>query len=325
MKINKSYKLGKLKNLHELTRIRIIEEEIAKEYKNQEMRCPVHLSIGQEAIPVGVSRALTKKDYIVSTHRCHAHYIAKGGSVDALLGELYGKENGTCKGIGGSMHMYDKSVNHIASVPIVGGSIPIGVGIGYAIKINKSKQVSVIYFGDAATEEGVFFESLHFAALKKLPIIFVCEDNKYSVYTSSYERHGKRDIKKLIKSMDVKFIETKENDVQDIYKKSLIAKKHAISNGPVCVYSKTYRYIEHCGPNNDDNLKYRPKKEIEYWLKKDPIKLEIKKLKKNKIFDNEKYLKFCNSVRKKFISSIIKTKNTKSFSVKKLENLEYAK
>ena len=322
MKINK---LEKLKNLHELTRIRIIEEEIAKEYKNQEMRCPVHLSIGQEAVPVGVSRVLTKKDYIVSTHRCHAHYIAKGGSIDALIGELYGKESGTCKGIGGSMHMYDKKVNHIASVPIVGGSIPIGVGIGYAIKINKSKQVSVIYFGDAATEEGVFFESLHFAALKKLPIIFVCEDNKYSVYTSRYERHGKRDIKKLIKSMDVKFIETKENDVEDIYKKSLIAKKHAILNGPVCIYSKTYRYLEHCGPNNDDNLQYRPKKEIEYWLKKDPIELEIKKLKKIKIFNDEEYLTFCNSIRRKFISSIIKTKNAKSFSIKKLENLEYAK
>ena len=247
MRINKK---EKLKNLYELTRIRILEEEIAKEYKNQEMRCPVHLSIGQEAVPVGVSRVLTKKDYIVSTHRCHAHYIAKGGSIDALLGELYGKETGTCKGIGGSMHMYDKKVNHIASVPIVGGSIPIGVGIGYAIKINKSKQVSVIYFGDAATEEGVFFESLHFAALKKLPIIFVCEDNKYSVYTSRYERHGKRDIKKLIKSMDVKFIETKKNDVEDIYKKSLIAKKYALSKGPVCIYSKTYRYLEHCGPNN---------------------------------------------------------------------------
>ena len=123
----------KLKNLNDLTKIRIIEEEIAKEYKNQEMRCPVHLSIGQEAIPVGVSRVLTKKDYIVSTHRCHAHYIAKGGSLDSLLGELYGKETGTCKGIGGSMHMYDKDVNHLASVPIVGGSIPIGVGIGYAI------------------------------------------------------------------------------------------------------------------------------------------------------------------------------------------------
>ena len=183
----------------------------------------------------------------------------------------------------------------------------------------------MIYFGDAATEEGVFFESLHFAALKKLPIIFVCEDNKYSVYTSRYERHGKRDIKKLIKSMDVKFIETKENDVEDIYKKSLIAKKHAILNGPVCIYSKTYRYLEHCGPNNDDNLEYRPKKEIEYWLKKDPIELEIKKLKKIKIFNDEEYLTFCNSIRRKFISSIIKTKNTKSLSIKKLENLEYAK
>ncbi len=314
----------KLKNLNELTKIRIIEEEIAREYKNQEMRCPVHLSIGQEAVPVGVSRALTKKDYIVSTHRCHAHYLAKGGSLDSLLGELYGKETGTCKGIGGSMHMYDKDVNHLASVPIVGGSIPIGVGIGYALKLNKVKQVSVIYFGDAATEEGVFFESLHFAALKKLPVIFVCEDNKYSVYTSRYERHGKRNIKQIIESMDVKYIETKKNDVNDIQKKSIVAKNYALSKGPVFIYSKTYRYLEHCGPNNDDNLKYRPQKEIDYWLKKDPIKLEITKLKKQKIFNEEKYLNFCNSVKKNFIHSLIKTKKAKNYSPKELDKLEYA-
>ena len=316
---------SKTKILNELVRIRIIEEEIAKEYKHQQMRCPVHLSIGQEAIPVGLSSVLTKKDYIVSTHRCHAHYLAKGGSLDALLGELYGKETGTCKGVGGSMHMYDDKVNHLGSVPIVGGSIPVGVGIGYAIKLNKSKNVSVIYFGDAATEEGVFFESLHFAALKKLPIIFVCEDNEYSVYTSKYERHGKRDIKKLVKSMDVKFIEAKKNDVNDIQKKAKLAKKYALTNGPVFLYSKTYRYVEHCGPNNDDDLNYRPKNEVNYWKNKDPIQLEIKKLKKLKIFNEDKHLNYCSSVRKNFIKSLIKTKNAKSLPINKLQYLEYAK
>jgi len=316
---------SKTKILNDLIRIRIIEEEIAKEYKHQQMRCPVHLSIGQEAIPVGVSSVLTKKDYIVSTHRCHAHYLAKGGSLDALLGELYGKETGTCKGVGGSMHMYDDKVNHLGSVPIVGGSIPVGVGIGYAIKLNKSKNVSVIYFGDAATEEGVFFESLHFAALKKLPIIFVCEDNEYSVYTSKYERHGKRDIKKLVKSMDVKFIEAKKNDVNDIQTKAKLAKKYALTKGPVFLYSKTYRYVEHCGPNNDDDLNYRPKNEVNYWKNKDPIQLEIKKLKKLKIFNEDKYLIHCSSIRKNFIKSLIKTKNAKSLPIKKLKHLEYAK
>ena len=150
-------------------RIRRVENKIASFYSEWDMRCPIHLSIGQEAVAAGVCQNLKTSDKIISSHRCHAHYIAKGGSLDSLLGELYGKKTGTCMGIGGSMHMYDKSVNHLASVPIVGGSIPIGVGIGYALKINNTKQVSVIYFGDAATEEGVFFESLHFAALKKLP------------------------------------------------------------------------------------------------------------------------------------------------------------
>jgi len=314
-----------IRNLYNLVKIRIIEEEIAKEYVKQEMRCPIHLSIGQEAIPVGVSSVLTKKDYIISTHRCHAHYLAKGGSLDSLLGELYGKINGTSKGIGGSMHMYDKKVNHLASIPIVGGSIPIGVGIGYGIKLNKSKEVSVIYFGDAATEEGVFFESMHFAALKKLPIIFVCEDNEYSVYTSRYERHGNRDLKKIVQSMDIKFIETKENDVNDIKKKTLIARKHAVSHGPVFIYSKTYRHLEHCGPNNDDKLNYRPKKEIKYWLRKDPIKIEINRLKRVNKFNQDNYKIYCNDIKKIFTFSLNKAKKTKHFNVKQLHNLEYAK
>ena len=170
MKINKN---KKIELFYSMIRMRMIEEKIAERYSEQEMRCPVHLSIGQEAIANGICMNLQKKDQVLSAHRSHFHYLAKGGSLDALLGELYGKETGTCKGVGGSMHMYDDKVNHLGSVPIVGGSIPVGVGIGYAIKLNKSKNVSVIYFGDAATEEGVFFESLHFAALKKLPIMML--------------------------------------------------------------------------------------------------------------------------------------------------------
>ena len=124
--------------------------------------------------------------------------------------------------------------------------------------------------------------------------------------------------------MDVKYIETKKNDVNDIQKKAKIAKKHAISQGPVFLYSKTYRHLEHCGPNNDDSLNYRPKEEVKYWLKKDPIDLEIKKLKKEKKFNQENYIDFCNSTRKDFIYSLIKTKKAKAFSSKKLNSLEYA-
>ena len=313
-----------INNLYHMTKIRIVEEEIAKEYQRQEMRCPVHLSIGQEAIPVGISSSLSKKDYIISTHRCHAHYLAKGGSLDSLIGELYGKINGTCKGIGGSMHMYDKKVNHLGSIPIVGGSIPIGVGIAYSLKLNNENKVSVIYFGDAATEEGVFFESIHFASLKNLPVIFVCEDNNYSVYTAKLERQGKRDLKKIVKSMGVKYIETSDNDVNDIQAKAIIARKYAISSGPVFIYSKTYRYFEHCGPNNDDNLKYRPQKEIKYWIEKDPIKMEIRKLIKSKKFNKNKYEKFCDKTKQEIAHLIIKTKKMPILSLKKLQELEYA-
>src|SRR6266568_2568928 len=148
----------------EVLRIRLIEEEIARRYGQEKMRCPVHLSIGQEAVPVGVSSLLRPTDQVVSTHRCHAHYLAKGGDLKAMLCELMGKEPGCCGGRGGSMHLFDTAAGVLLSLPIVAASIPVGVGAAMAIRQAHKDDVAVIYLGDASLEEGVFHESANFAA-----------------------------------------------------------------------------------------------------------------------------------------------------------------
>ena len=154
-------------------RIRSVEEEISKRYYEGKMRCPTHLSIGQEAVPAAFSKIALKSDFAVSSHRGHAHYLAKGGDLKSMIAEIYGKETGCSKGKGGSMHLIDLSVNFMGTSAIVGNSIPMGVGLGLSAKVKKTKQVSFIFFGDGAIEEGVFYESINFATLKKLPVVLL--------------------------------------------------------------------------------------------------------------------------------------------------------
>ena len=175
-----------------MLRIRMVEETISRRYSEWKMRCPVHLSIGQEAPAVGVMENLKKEDKIVTAHRSHAHYLAKGGNLNSMIAELYGKETGCAKGKGGSMHLIDLKAGVTAAVPIVGSTIPIGVGLSWSIKLERKKNIVVIFFGDGATEEGVFQESLDFASLHNLPVLFVCENNEFSVYSHLSKRQSKK-------------------------------------------------------------------------------------------------------------------------------------
>ena len=172
-----------LKLLKTIMRIRAIEEKIASKYSENKMRCPTHLSIGQEAGPAAISECLSNNDFAVSTHRGHAHYLAKGGDLKSMISEIYGKVTGCSRGKGGSMHLIDKKVGFMGTSAIVGNSIPIGVGLALSCQLKKEKNISVIYLGDGAIEEGVFYESLNFAILRNLRVLFVCENNLYSVYS----------------------------------------------------------------------------------------------------------------------------------------------
>ena len=162
-----------------MTRIRRLEEKIAELVSHNEIICPCHLYIGEEAVATGVCAALTKEDWVFSTHRSHGHYIAKGGSMKMLMAELYGKITGCSKGKGGSMHLSSGDVGLPGSSAIVAGTIPLAVGVALAFSIQKKNNVSVAFFGDGAVCEGVFYEALNFASLRKLPVVFVCENNLY--------------------------------------------------------------------------------------------------------------------------------------------------
>lgn len=258
-----------------MLRIRMVEERIAKLYSEQEMRCPVHLSIGQEAVAVGVCAHLQKNDIVLSAHRAHAHYLAKGGNLKAMLAELYGKSTGCAKGKGGSMHLVDLESGFFAAVPIVGSTIPIAVGVAWAFKMKKSTNIVTVFLGDGATEEGVFFESLDFASLKNVPILFVCENNFYSVYSNLKVRQApQRKISVLAESHGIKTFTGDGNNVQQVSELTNEAVKHIKDNhGPAFLELETFRWLEHCGPNGDDELGYREKGELDKWLKRDPIEL----------------------------------------------------
>jgi TPP-dependent pyruvate/acetoin dehydrogenase alpha subunit len=259
--------------LFQMKRIRFVEEEIARRYPVGAMRCPTHLSVGQEGVAAAVGLALERNDLAVSGHRAHAHYLAKGGDLKAMLAEIYGKAAGCSKGKGGSMHLIDESVGFMGSTAIVGGTVPIGVGLGYGMKLDHSRQVSCIFHGDAVVETGVFFESVNFAVLKNLPILFICENNLYSVYSPLGVRQpAERNIAWMVGSMGLKAEAGDGNDVTEVYEKVCRALAEIRSGGgPRFLEFATYRWLEHCGPNYDNHIGYRTEAEYLEWRTKEPI------------------------------------------------------
>ena len=311
----------------EMVRIRKIEEEIAIKYSEQEMRCPIHLSVGQEAVAVGVSNSLNKNDKVLSTHRAHAHYLAKNGNLKKMISELYGKKTGSAKGKGGSMHLIDKNNGFVAAVPIVASTIPISVGLSWSQKLKNKKNIVCAYFGEGATEEGVFFESLDFAILKELPMLFICENNKYSVYTDISERQSSfRNITKLVRAHGIK---SSSCDGNDIIKINRLVKDSInyikVNRKTVFLEFFTYRWLEHCGPNWDDNLGYRPKGELKKWMKKDPIKKIEKILINKKILNNKIILNFKNKINKEIVEAFNFAKKSKFPNQKELFKHLYKK
>jgi len=277
--------------LYDMLRIRLIEEGIADLYSEQEMRCPVHLCIGQEAIPVGVCSNLLREDIVMGNHRSHGHYLAKGGDLKAMMAEIYGKSTGCSKGIGGSMHLIDLSVSFLGTTPIVASIIPVAVGTAFASWLNNENRVTVIFLGRAATEEGVFTECLNFASLKKLPVVFISEDNFFSVFSPLSERQPpERDNVAIAKAYGIPGARGDGNNIQTVYELAQTAVKHARDHqGPYFLELETYRWREHCGPNFDNDLGYRSKDDYLSWKKKCPVEnfekllLDAKILKKNQI------------------------------------------
>ncbi len=263
-----------LELLRRMLRIRLVEEAIADRYPEQEMRCPVHLSIGQEAAAVGACASLLVDDVIVSNHRSHSHYLAKGGDLDAMLGEIYGRVTGCCGGRGGSMHLFDPKVGVLASVPIVASTIPLAVGAALTFQQRQENYVGVAFLGDGATEEGVFHESMNFASLHTLPVIFFVENNLYSVYTPLHDRQPSRSLTEYATAHAIPSEQVDGNDVEAVSQAMTECLRRARGReGPSLLVVDTYRWREHCGPNFDDHLGYRLESEYQEWRRRCPIEM----------------------------------------------------
>ena len=256
-----------------MMRIRCVEETIAVRYADQKMRCPTHLCSGQEAVSAAVGYALRADDFAVSGHRAHGHYLGKGGDLRAMLAEIHGKVTGCCRGKGGSMHLVDKAVGFVGSTAIVGGTIPVGVGLGLSIQLHGTDQVSCIFMGEAATEEGVFYESVNFAVLRNLPVLFICENNLYSVYSPlSVRQPANRSLCGIVGQMGLRAEYGDGNDVADVHTRVQKAvQSMRLGAGPAFLEFATYRWREHCGPNLDGELGYRTEDEYESWKARDPV------------------------------------------------------
>ena len=255
-----------------LRRIRRVEEEIARIYPSDKIKSPVHLSIGQEAVAVGVCDVLEPDDVVSPTYRGHAAYLAKGASLPGLFAELYGKATGVAHGKGGSMHLIDMSQHVLGASAVVGTTIPLAVGFALAFKRTQSNRVVVAFFGDGATEEGVFTESLNFAALHKLPILFVCENNFYAIHTPVTRRWATQRLCERVETYGIPARCIEDGDVLKLRAEtaSAIAALRR-GEGPAFIECRTYRWLEHVGPNEDFDAGYRASDEREPWVQSDQM------------------------------------------------------
>ncbi|MEU4775987.1 thiamine pyrophosphate-dependent dehydrogenase E1 component subunit alpha [Micromonospora sp. NPDC023644] len=258
-----------------MIRIRRVEETLADVYRDeQEMRTPVHFSIGQEAAAVGVCAALRREDLAYSSHRCHAQYLAKGGDLFAMVAELYGKEDGCTHGRGGSVHLIDPAAGFGASSAILGEMLSVATGAAWAAAMRGTGEVVATFFGDGAAEEGVFHESLNFAMVRQVPVVFVCENNGYSLSSPlDLRQPAGTTITGWARGYGMPARRVDGNDVVAVHQ----AAEQAVAwcragNGPYFLELETYRWREHVGPNWDYDVDHRTRAEVESWLARCPIR-----------------------------------------------------
>lgn len=311
----------KLKNMLKMMwTIRLFEEKVKDLYRANLITGAIHSYAGEEAVAVGVCSCLNKDDYIVSTHRGHGHAIAKGGRLDKIFAELMGRETGCCRGRGGSMHLFDIEIGLLGGNGIVGAGIPIAVGAGLSSKYRNSNQVAVAFFGDGASNNGTFHESINLASLWKLPVIFICENNLIAATTayhttSSIDNIADRSIGygipgKVVDGMDVLEV---YNAVSEVVKRS------KSNEGPTLIECKTYRFEPHCMVLSDN----RPQEGVEEWKKKDPIINFESKLLNDKVMTSEEIEKMKQKINEEINSAVVFAKESPYPDPKELIGLSH--
>ncbi|MGH3621536.1 MAG: thiamine pyrophosphate-dependent dehydrogenase E1 component subunit alpha [Sciscionella sp.] len=261
--------------VRDMVRIRCVEETLADLYRDeQEMRTPTHFSIGQEATAVGVCAAAHCDDVVYSGRRSHAPYLAKGGDLFGMVAELYGKADGCAGGRGGSVHLVDTSAGFAGAAAILGEMISVAVGAAWAFRMQRTPRVALTFFGDGATEEGVFHEALNFAAVRRVPIVFVCENNLYSIASPLAARQPRgTTIWERVRGYGVESRCVDGNDVFAVHSAAAEAVRWCrTGNGPYFLELRTYRWLQHVGPHRDHDLGYRSAAEVDSWIARCPIR-----------------------------------------------------
>ena len=264
------------------------EEKIREHYMEDEMKTPMHMSMGEEAIAVGVCHALKAEDQVFGTYRSHAIYLAKTQDTDDFFAEMYGKDTALLKGKGGSMHLCAPQHGFMGTSAIVASIIPVAVGAAFANKQKGNGKLVTVFFGDGALDEGDFWESLNVACLMKLPVIFICEDNSFAVHTATSKRQGYNSITDIVSKFDCNVLGENTTDAEIIYELTGKAiKLIETTQMPCFMHLRYYRYLEHVGVNEDFDKGYRSKEEFEEWFKREPINLQRKKLLQQGIKEEE--------------------------------------
>jgi pyruvate dehydrogenase E1 component alpha subunit len=319
----RKYKAEQLREvLHKMYLIRRFEEGAEDAYMRGLIHGTMHLSIGQEASAMGICMPLTDQDQITSTHRGHGHCIAKGADVKRMFAEFFGKTTGYCKGRGGSMHIADVTKGNLGANGIVAGGIPIAVGAALAAKKLKTGKVAVSFFGDGANNEGAFHEALNMAAVWKLPVIFVCENNGYGMSTSTERSTAVKNIADRASAYAMPGVIVDGNNFSEVAEAADAAVERArAGEGPTLIESKTYRYRGH---SKSDRNRYRTKEEIEDWMaNRDPIALFEAELKEFGIIDDAGIEAVREAVKKEIADGIEFAKDSPSPEIRDLENYVY--
>lgn len=254
--------------------LRIAEEELVQLYLDEKLFSMVHFYVGQEAVGVGVCSQLNPQDKVLSTHRSHGHYLAKGGDLKRMVSELLGRSNGAARGKGGSMHMIDKSVNFVGSTPLLGSAVPLAAGVAFEEKYNKKDGVAVGFMGDGASEEGVVYETYNLASLYQLPLLLVIENNTWSVNSNISERRGKRyDIGTIVQGFGLPYLRADGNDYRDVAAKAgQLLEGIRAGKGPAVLECLTYRHMAHSTPLMDDKHGLRKEDTLERRVELDSLK-----------------------------------------------------
>ncbi len=309
--------------LRKMLEMRIFEEKVEELFLVEgSLIGPSHLYLGEEAIATGVAAALRDDDPFVTTYRCHGHALAKGVRMDMLMAELFGKETGTCKGLGGSMHAaICLERNVIYATAIVGSGIPIAAGAALAVKMKNEDKVVTTFFGDGATNTGAFHEAMNIISLWKLPVLLVCENNLYGMGTHLTRAFAGENIAARTSCYGIKSYMVDGNDVMAVYKATLEASKHIRRERvPVFLECRTYRMKGH---GVYDKAEYRPKEEVEVWLKRDPIEMFYKNLLKAGLINEEDFKRMNTEVRLEVNRAVEFAKGSRVLDFSKLYEFVY--